>query len=42
MMARYLEFHRGRGNHPSIGLRLARLLESAGLQVISADDQLIP
>lgn len=35
MMARYLEFHRGRGNDPSIGVRLARLLESAGLHVIS-------
>jgi precorrin-6B methylase 2 len=35
MVTRYLEFHRGRGNDPCIGLRLARLLESAGLQVIS-------
>lgn len=35
MMARYLEFHRRRGSDLTIGLRLAALLESAGLRVIS-------
>jgi hypothetical protein len=32
-MARYLEFHRRRGNDPSIGLRLAQLLTAAGLEL---------
>jgi SAM-dependent methyltransferase len=35
VMTRYLEFHRRRGNDPAIGLRLAQLLEAAGLEVTS-------
>jgi precorrin-6B methylase 2 len=35
MMARYLEFHRSRGSDLTIGLRLAALLQAAGLRVIS-------
>jgi hypothetical protein len=35
MTARYLEFHRSRGNDLTIGLRLAALLEAAGLRVTS-------
>jgi len=35
LMTRYLEFHRRRGNDLAIGLRLARLLEAAGLEVTS-------
>jgi SAM-dependent methyltransferase len=35
MMPRYLEFHAGRGSDLTVGLRLASLLESAGLQVTS-------
>lgn len=31
----YVEFHRSRGNDPSIGLRLAQLLATAGLEVTS-------
>ncbi len=31
----YVEFHRRRGNDPSIGLRLAQLLAAAGLEVTS-------
>jgi SAM-dependent methyltransferase len=35
VITRYLEFHRWRGNDPAIGLRLAQLLEAAGLEVTS-------
>jgi SAM-dependent methyltransferase len=35
MMARYLEFHRSRGSDLTVGLRLAALLETAGLRVTS-------
>lgn len=35
LMTRYFEFHRKRGNDLAIGLRLARLLEAAGLEVTS-------
>jgi hypothetical protein len=31
---RYVEFHRKSGNDPSVGLRLARFLSRAGLEVI--------
>jgi SAM-dependent methyltransferase len=35
LMTRYLEFHRKRGNDLAIGLRLAQLLQAAGLEVAS-------
>ena len=35
LMTRYLEFHRRRGNDLAIGLRLAQLLQAAGLEVTS-------
>jgi precorrin-6B methylase 2 len=35
LMTRYLEFHRKRGNDLAIGLRLAQLLQAAGLEVTS-------
>ncbi len=31
---RYVRFHRGMGNDPSVGLRLAQLLSRAGLEVV--------
>jgi SAM-dependent methyltransferase len=34
LMDRYVEFHRSRGNDLQIGLRLAKLLTSAGLDVV--------
>jgi SAM-dependent methyltransferase len=34
MMDRYVEFHRARGNDLQIGLRLAKLLAAAGLEVV--------
>jgi precorrin-6B methylase 2 len=34
LLDRYIAFHRSRGNDPLIGLRLADLLRSAGLEVI--------
>jgi SAM-dependent methyltransferase len=34
LQERYVEFHRGLGNDPSVGLRLAQFLARAGLEVI--------
>jgi hypothetical protein len=34
LMERYPEFHRRRGNDPTVGLRLGRLLRDAGLEVL--------
>jgi len=35
LSSKYTEFHRGRGNDPLVGLRLGRLLEAAGLEVLT-------
>ncbi len=35
MSDKYVRFHANRGNDPSVGLRLAKLLQAAGLDIIS-------
>jgi SAM-dependent methyltransferase len=35
LISKYASFHRTRGNDPSIGLRLGKLLDAAGLEVVS-------
>jgi SAM-dependent methyltransferase len=42
LIVKYANFHRTRGNDPSIGLRLGKLLQAAGLQVLSFDGLCTP
>ncbi len=42
LTVKYASFHRRRGNDPSIGLRLGKLLHAAGLEIISFDGLYTP
>ena len=42
LISKYASFHRTRGNDPSIGLRLGKLLDAAGLEVVSFDGLCTP